>query len=184
VTADRLVDVNERAPAASNDRDPRAVSELFRENHLELVRLAVLIVGDQQTAEDVVQDVFTRVHARWDKITAGGDVLPYVRASVLNGCRSALRRRAVARRFGLGAAREPDPVWSAESAAIVAEDRREVVGALARLPARQREALILRYFLDLPVAEIAKTMGISEGTVKSTTSRGLAALARLLGERR
>lgn len=158
---------------------------LFRSHQLELVRLATLLVGDQPTAEDIVQDVFARVYPRWYRLTEHGtDPLPYIRASVVNGCRSAHRRRGVARRFG-GAhespAGQPDAV-SAEDAVLLTEDRREVLRAMAGLPGRQREALVLRYYLDLSEAEIAATMGTSRGTVKSTISRGLAALSRAIWE--
>lgn len=149
---------------------------LFRRHHRHLVRTALLIVGDRATAEDVVQDAFTRVHRRLPKLTDRDDLLPYLRTAVVNGCRSVLRRR----RLLLRPAHDPS-VWSAESAAMVAEDHREVHAALSALPARQREALVLRYYLDLTEAEIAEAMGISVGTVKSTTSRAMAALAKALG---
>jgi RNA polymerase sigma factor (sigma-70 family) len=175
------------------------------------VRLAVLLVRDLPTAEDVVQDVFTRIHARSDGPLQPGSALAYLRAAVLNGCRSVLRHRTVARRLGIGRDGSPirravgpsgtgdaDPTsrpggWrgegagaglheSAEHAAIRAEDRRQVLAALAALPARRREVLVLRYYLGLSEAEIARTLGISTGTVKSAASRGITALARALGE--
>ena len=159
------------------------VSVLFRERHAELVRLAVLLVGDRPSAEDVVQEVFARLCLR-DRLPGGDRSLAYVRAAVLNGCRSALRRRAVARRFGNSSdplARAPIQE-SAEHEAILADDRRQVLTALAALPPRRREVLVLRYWLGLTEAEIAAVLGISTGTVKSTAARGLAALARKLGE--
>jgi RNA polymerase sigma factor (sigma-70 family) len=100
---------------------------------------------------------------------------------VLNGCRSVLRRRAAARRVG-AAHRDEPPAKSAENEVILSEDRRQVLAALARLPRRRRELLVLRYYLGLSEAEIAAVLGISPGTVKSTAARGLAALARDLGE--
>ena len=148
---------------------------LFREHQLQLVRMALLIVGDRPTAEDVVQDAFTALYRRLDRISDPENVLPYVRTAVINGCRSVLRKRN--RPF---AGPAPEPVWSAESAVLLGEDRRAVFLALRALPRRQREALVLRYYLDLSEAEIARAMGISRGTVKSTTARGLAALARRL----
>jgi RNA polymerase sigma factor (sigma-70 family) len=159
------------------------VAGLFRERHAELVRLAMLVVGDRPTAEDVVQDVFARLCAK-DLLPGRDGSLAYVRAAVLNGCRSVLRRRAIARRFGgardaLGRDTLQD---SAESEAILAEDRRQVLAALAALPVRRREVLILRYWLGLSEAEIASVLGISPGTVKSNAARGLAALARKIGE--
>src|SRR5580658_1277182 len=83
-------------PAA--DRPAPPVAALFREHHGELVRLALLMVGDLPTAEDVVQDVYARLHSRWSQIAARDAVLPYVRSAVLNGCRSVLRRRSISRR--------------------------------------------------------------------------------------
>jgi RNA polymerase sigma factor (sigma-70 family) len=107
-----------------------------------------------------------------------------VRAAVLNGCRSVLRRRALVRR--IGGARDLDrsdaAPDSAEDEVILAEDRRQVLAALSSLPARRREVLVLRYWLGLSEAEIASVMAISPGTVKSNAARGLAALARKLGE--
>ncbi len=100
---------------------------------------------------------------------------------MLNGCRSVLRRRVIARRVG-AARRDEPPAKSAESQVILSEDRRQVLAALARLPHRRREVLVLRYYLGLSEAEIAAVLGISPGTVKSTAARGLAALARDLEE--
>lgn len=172
-----------RSGSGLPDGGSHGVSVLFRERHAELVRLAVLLVGDRPSAEDIVQDVFARLCLH-DRLPGGDGSLAYVRAAVLNGCRSALRRRAVARRFG----NSSDPLAraatqeSAEHEAILAEDRRQVLAALAALPPRRREVLVLRYWLGLTEAEIAAVLGISTGTVKSTAARGLAALARKLGE--
>jgi RNA polymerase sigma-70 factor (sigma-E family) len=164
-----------------SDLASTTMATLFREHHAELVRLALFMVGDLSTAEDVVQDVYASLHKRWSQLAAPDAVLPYVRAAVLNGCRSVHRRRVIARRVG-AARRDEPPQQSAESEAILSEDRREVLAALARLPHRRREVLVLRYYLGLSEAEIAAVLGISTGTVKSTAARGLAALARDLGE--
>lgn len=155
------------------------VAVLFAEHHLGLVRLALIMVGDQATAEDVVQEAFARTHARRRRLRDPGSAQAYIRSAVLNGCRSTLRRRAVA--FRRAVPYEP-PVWSAEHAALLGEERREVLLALRRLPRRQREALTLRYYLDLSDPEIAQTMGVTASTARSTIARGLAALARALGE--
>jgi RNA polymerase sigma-70 factor (sigma-E family) len=167
--------------------DPRGqadIADLFHVRHLELVRLATLLVGDRATAEDVVQDVFVKVCARWERFTGTGVAVSYFRTAVVNTCRSVHRRRVLARRFGLGteAALWAEPAPSAESAVLLAEDRRRVLRALSRLPSRQREALVLRYYLRLTEGEIAESMGISRGTVKSTISRGLDALGGKLGK--
>jgi RNA polymerase sigma-70 factor (sigma-E family) len=173
--------VNDSRLAARGPVSPSAVAALFRDHHGELVRLAVLMVGDLPTAEDVVQDVYASLHSRTSQ---PDDPLPYVRAAVLNGCRSVLRRRGIARRVSVvhRASVGDQALASAESEVILSEDRREVLAALARLPRRRREVLVLRYYLGLSEAEIAAVLGISPGTVKSTAARGLAALARDLGE--
>jgi RNA polymerase sigma-70 factor (sigma-E family) len=159
------------------------IAALFRDHHGELVRLALLLVGDLPTAEDVVQDVYANLHVRWRRAAADAP-LPYVRAAVLNGCRSVLRRQVIARRVGTAyhAQRQGEALASAESQVILSEDRRQVLAALARLPRRRREVLVLRYYLGLSEAEIGAVLAISPGTVKSTAARALAALARDLGE--
>jgi len=149
------------------------VSQLFLAHSPGLLRLALLLVGDQPSAEDVVQEAFIGLHRA--RLRDDEKALPYLRVAVVNGCRSVhrARRRAAA----LRPQHEP-PVWSAEAAAIVNEDHREVLAAVARLPRRPREVLALRYYLGLPEAEIAATLGVSRGTVSSTVSRALTALAR------
>lgn len=154
------------------------VTELFREHQLELVRLALLMGVDLGTAEDVVQDAFERLHRRWRQLRDPASGLAYARSSVLNGCRSVHRRAAVARRHAPELA---EPEGEAGAAAILA-DRAEMAGALRRIPRRQREVLVLRYYADLDVAEIAQTLGIGQAAVRSHASRGLAALARVIGE--
>jgi RNA polymerase sigma-70 factor (sigma-E family) len=171
----------ENATSAA-DLAASTVATLFREHHGELVRLAVLMVGDLPTAEDVVQDVYASLHSRWSERAAPDSIVPYVRACVLNGCRSVLRRQAIGRRIGSEHRAEERTSAAAESEAILSEDRREVLAALTRLPRRRREVLVLRYYLGLSEAEIAAVLGISPGTVKSPAARGLAALARDLGE--
>lgn len=151
---------------------------MFRLHRAGLVRLAAFIVGDRGTGEDVVQDVFMRLHQRGHPVD--GDLLPYLRAAVVNSCRNAVRRRLLARRH---AERQvPCPPLTAEEAAMLSEDRRQVLAALAALPPRRREVLVLRFYLELSEAETAAVLGISPGTVKSTTARGLAALGRALKE--
>jgi RNA polymerase sigma-70 factor (sigma-E family) len=175
-----------RAPAsrAPAPHDEAGIAELFVARHVDLVRLATLLVGDQATAEDVVQDVFTKVYARAERLAENGIAMSYFRTAVLNGCRSVHRRRAIARRFGGSAEAKlwAEPAESPEATILLAEDRRQVLRALAALPRRQREALVLRYYQRLSEPEIAETMGISRGTVKSTLSRGLDALGGKLSK--
>jgi RNA polymerase sigma-70 factor (sigma-E family) len=156
----------------------QAVTKLYEAHALGLIRLAVVMLGDRAAAEDVVQEAFIGLYRHWHALTDTGKALGYVRSSVINGCRTALRRRV--RQF-VGFAGDL-AAESAEAAVLVSEEHRQVLDAIRRLPDRQREALVLRYYLDLGEEEIARTMRISRGTVKSTTSRALAALGRILGE--
>jgi RNA polymerase sigma-70 factor (sigma-E family) len=153
------------------------VTALYHASAPGLVRLAMLMLADQQAAEDVVQDAFLGLYRRWEALSDPAKALVYVRSSVLNGCRTVLRKRS--RR--LPAYREPD-VESAEALALLGEEHREVLAALRRLPARQREAVVLRHCLGLQEDEVATAMNISRGTVKSASSRGIASLARMLKE--
>jgi RNA polymerase sigma-70 factor (sigma-E family) len=162
-------------------RDPAsaeaAVTALFQAHSLGLIRLAHIMLGDRSSAEDVVQEAFCGLYRRWAQLTDQAKALPYVRSAVLNGCRTVLRRTQP-RNIQWGT--QP---WaaSAEAAAVSGEERREVMHALRRLPDRQREVLVLRFYLDLSDAEIARDMGINPGTVRSTASRALTALGRSLG---
>lgn len=144
--------------------------ELFTGHFGGLVKLATLLGADDP--EDVVQEAFVRLHRSHSRLRDPGAALPYLRTTVVNLSRSRLRHLRVVRR---GVPGSPD-VASAEHSAVLREDHREVVEALLALPARQREALVLRYWLDLSEAEIATAMGISRGAVKSHASRGIAAL--------
>ena len=155
-------------------------AEAYRVHRLGLVKLAAFIVGDQATGEDVVQDVFIRLHQRWDVLADPGDPLPYLRTAVVNGCRSAIRWRGRAQRQA--GHDSPSPPLSTEESVLLSEDRQQVLAALAGLSRRRREVLVLRFYLGLSEAEIAATLGISPGTVKSTAARSLAALARVLRE--
>jgi len=159
--------------------DQAGVTELFRAHHLELVRLAVMMTGDLATAEDVVQDVYERLHRRWPAMRTSGGGLAYARASVLNGCRSAHRRAVVRRKQVVRLAGERPHGSDTEA---VAADRGELADALRALPPRQREVLVLRYFCDLDVAEISAMLRIGPSSVRSAISRGLGALAAALGE--
>ncbi|MFC6079646.1 RNA polymerase sigma factor [Sphaerisporangium aureirubrum] len=155
------------------------VAAIFSAHHLGLVRLALIMVGDRATAEDVVQEAFTRTHEGRARLRDPDRALAYVRSAVLNGCRSVLRRRAAVLRRGVP---HEAPVWSAENAALAGEEHREVLVALQSLPPRQREALTLRYYLDLSDTQIARTMGIGASSARSAIARGLAALSRVLKE--
>ena len=163
-------------PAA--DSAAAAVAALYQHHAVGLIRLAYLMLGDRAGAEDAVQDAFCGLYRHWDRLADRDRALAYVRSSVLNGCRSALRRRTTGRR--LLTAYQP-PTASAEAAVLGLEERQEVMRAVRRLPERQREALVLRFYLDLPEREIARLMGLRPSSVRSATARALQALGHALG---
>jgi RNA polymerase sigma-70 factor (sigma-E family) len=145
-----------------------------------MVRMARLLVDDLETAEDVVQDAFSALHRRWSSITTPDAAVGYLRTSVVNASRSVLRRRRVARaHLWPEASRWTDE--SPDSDVLLAEEHQEVLVALRKLPTRQREVIVLRYWAELPEAEIASALGISIGAVKSSASRGREAIAAMLG---
>jgi RNA polymerase sigma-70 factor (sigma-E family) len=157
-----------------------AVSWLFAAHYRTLVRLAALLLTDRSAAEEVVQDSYVRLHQRWSSLRDPDKALAYLRASVVNRSRSALRRRGVADRYVARTA-PVDTVPSAEHGALRELDHAAMLTALRALPARQREVLVLRYYLDLSEAEIAEALGISRGAVKSHAARGVAALRETVG---
>ncbi len=116
-----------------------AVTALYEAHALGLVRLAVVMTGDQGSAEDIVQDAFLGLYRRWDSLTDLPYPLAYLRASVLNGCRTALRRRSRADRAHY---LSEVPSESAEARALLSEEQRAVARAIRDLPDRQREALV------------------------------------------
>jgi len=160
-------------------RPADAIDELYRDYVLGLTRLAMVLVGDLESAQDVVQDAFIGLYSGWPRLRDPKKAPVYLRNAVLNGARSVLRARN--RRQSVRLHYDP-PVWSAEAAVMVREDQRAVLAAIARLSRRQREVLALRYYVGLSHAEIAEAMGVTTGTVSSTMSHALTALARELGE--
>jgi len=168
----RTAAVAAESASSSDEQNVADLTELFRQHHLDLVRLAALLVRSREAAEDIVQDVFVRVHARRSGAPDAAGALAYLRQAVINGCRSWLRRQSVARRLGPVDRTAAYAHESAEQAVIMAENQRRLQAELSALPVRRREVLVLRYYLGLSEAEIAQTLGISQGTVKSTAARG------------
>jgi RNA polymerase sigma-70 factor (sigma-E family) len=156
-----------------------AVEALYQAHAVSLIRLAYLMLGDRAAAEDAVQDAFCGLYRHWDRLADPARALGYVRTAVLNGARSALRRRAAGRQLVVPH-QPPEP--SAEATALSREERAEVMRAVRALPDRQREALVLRFYLDLPEREIARIMGLRPGSVRSATHRALRALGQSLKE--
>ena len=151
------------------------VTALNREQYGALVRLAGLLLHDRGASEEVVQDAFVQLHLRWRRLRDPEKAAAWLRSAVLNGARSRLRHLEVRRRHAQGGPLvEGDE--SAEDAALTRGSHHRMVAALRTLPPRQREAVVLRYYLDLSEAEMAAAMGVSAGSVKTHLHRGLAAL--------
>ncbi|PPK94139.1 RNA polymerase sigma-70 factor (sigma-E family) [Kineococcus xinjiangensis] len=163
--------------------DPRtwdaedAVTVLYATHWRRLVGLASLLLHDRGSAEEVVQDAFVALHGRWRRLEDPDAALAYLRQIVVNRARDVLRHREVVdRRRPLP---DPEPEGP-EELAVRSSQHREVLAALAELPLRQREVLVLRYSGDLSEAGIAAALGISRGAVKTHAHRGLAALRSAL----
>jgi RNA polymerase sigma-70 factor (sigma-E family) len=164
---------------ASGPADATAgVTALYQAHAVGLIRLAIVMLGDRAAAEDVVQDAFLGLYRHWAGLADPLNALTYVRSAVLNRCRNTLRQRGRPGRLESPAV----AVNSPEAAVLVGEEHQQVLAAIRTLPDRQREALVLRFYLEMSEEETARAMGISRGTVKSATSRAVAALGRMLKE--
>jgi RNA polymerase sigma-70 factor (sigma-E family) len=153
------------------------VTALFDMHYPRLLRVAAVLLGDVGAAEDVVQDAFLGLHAAWDGVRDRGDAAGYLHRSVVNGARSRRRRQAVALR---NRPSPPPDVASAEDAALAGLLTGPLVAALRAMPRREREAVLLRHYLDLSEAQTAEALGLRRGSVKAYASRGLARLRAVL----
>jgi len=156
------------------------ISALFRAHHRRLVGLASLLVDDRLTAEDVVQDAFAGLYRRWHDLRDPQAAITYLNRAVVNAGRDQLRH---GRRVVAGMRRLPprsEELASAEHAAVEHAEADRLWQTICRLPHRQRQVMVLRYYLDQSEAQIAETLGVSAGSVKQHASRALAALARSL----
>jgi RNA polymerase sigma-70 factor (sigma-E family) len=164
------------------DEERPTLTDLYHAHRLSLVRMAVLLVDHQDIAEDVVQEAFTALYQKHgEQLDSLDNALGYLRTSVVNGARSVLRRRKTAREYV--PPHEADAP-SAEDHAVLNDEHRRVLVALNELTQRQREVLVLRYWSDMSEAQIADTLGLSRGAVKSTASRALDALEKQLEKAR
>ena len=149
------------------------VTELFHVHYRRLVGLAVLLVDDRETAEDVVQEAFEGLYRRWRRLRDPHTAAAYLNRSVVNGSRSKLRRRATERARPLP---EADRSPSAESTGVAHNAEQALTEAVLALPRRQREVVVLRYYLDLTEEQIAEWLGVSRGSVKQHAHRATATL--------
>jgi RNA polymerase sigma-70 factor (sigma-E family) len=154
-----------------------AITRLFAVHYVPLTRLATLLTSDPANAEEIVADSFVALHMRWHKLGDADRAVAYLRATVVNRSRSALRHRRVVERH-VAASDHGAQAPSAETGALERLTSAAILAAVSALPTRQREALVLRYYGDLSEAAIAEAMGCSRGSVKSHLSRGMAALRR------
>ncbi|MEU6280705.1 SigE family RNA polymerase sigma factor [Streptomyces sp. NPDC047028] len=171
------------APAAADPADVEreaGVARLFERHYTSMLRLAVLLGADDP--ENVVAEAYYQIYRKWRRLRDTEAAEAYLRSTVCNLTRMRIRHLQVARRHEEQPVHEP--VASAESTALLHDDQRVLIGALQQLPARQREALVLRHWLGLKESEIAAAMGISCGSVKTHTSRGIAALTQAMEARR
>jgi RNA polymerase sigma-70 factor (sigma-E family) len=175
-------DTSVRLP--SRPRADDGVTALYAAHAVGLIRLGYVMLGDRGAAEDVVQEAFLGLYRNWHRLDDPAKALTYLRSSVLNGCRGALRSRVRQDRREHAAAAGGDwsPSDSAEASVLLTEEHRELLAAVRELAPRQREALTLRYYLSLSTDETARVMGISVGAVKSTLSRAIATLGRTFKE--
>jgi RNA polymerase sigma-70 factor (sigma-E family) len=166
--------------AATPTRDA-AVSALFMAEAPRLIAIAQLLTGDRAAAEDVVQDAFVTLYRRWSWLRDKAAARDYLMAAVVNGSRLTLRRRYAARSAATRLRLErKSPAPSAEAETFLGEQRRAVLDALGRLPLRQQQVVLLRYYADRSEREIAEVLGISRGSVKRHASRALASLTGIL----
>jgi RNA polymerase sigma-70 factor (sigma-E family) len=175
----RLVDAQ---PASDRPVGRIDLPALYDAHWRYLVRFAVLLVDDATSAEDVVQDAFVALHRNQTNLRDPDAALGYLRTSVVNLSRSVIRRRVVARKHLKVA--EPEGTAGADHDVLLRDEHRAVLAAVRALPRHQREVLTLRFWSGLSEKEIAQTLGIAPGSVKSAASRGLATLQRVLGEQR
>ncbi|MFI1026461.1 SigE family RNA polymerase sigma factor [Streptomyces sp. NPDC020951] len=174
------------APVASDPAElerEAGLARLFELHYSSMLRLAVLLGADDP--ENVVAEAYYQIYRKWRRLRDVQAAEAYLRSTVCNLTRMRIRHLQVARRHVESPPELPDEtVASAESTALLRDDQRVLIDALQQLPARQREALVLRHWLGLKESEIAAAMGISCGSVKTHTSRGLAALTQAMETRR
>lgn len=166
--------------------EPRATLEgWYRAHYVELARLGALACGDLAVAEDAVQEVFAGMYRNPPTLRDPGNPVPYLRTAVLNRCRSTMRRRSTGERATMRAVADDEfATEHVERDAVGRSTHHAVLAAVRALPDRQRDVILLRHWLGLSEAEIADTLGISRGTVKSAASRARTALTPVLEELR
>jgi RNA polymerase sigma-70 factor (sigma-E family) len=150
-----------------------ALTAVYSAHYSALVRLGALLLHDAATAEEIVQDAFVAMHRRWHRLRDPDKALAYLRTTVVNGCRSRQRHLVVVDKH---TPKDLPNAPSAEHTAMAGANTDAVIEAMRALPEKQRTVMVLRYYGDLSESEIAETMGISRGAVKSHASRAAKSL--------
>ena len=158
----------------ARDRDQEFKAFYFAEAG-KLKRLALLMIGDRDRADDLTHDALLRTYKAWNRIKAE-DPGPYVRQALVNGCRNHLRKRAVERRH------TPEPMLDSADASPSVIEALRVAAALEILSPVRRAVVLLRFFEDLPEAQIAQMLDRPLNTIKSDLRRALEQLRPVLGE--
>ncbi len=175
------------APSGDRAACDAALIDLYAAHWVSLVRLAHLLVRHRGWSEEIVQDAFIAAYPRLARLREEGTALAYLRRSVVNGCRSGFRHERVEKGYlGTTAARADAPgrrsADSAETVALEHDDNARILDAVHRLPQRQREVVVLRYYADLTEQQIADALGISTGSVKAHAHRAMGTLRSSRGE--
>jgi RNA polymerase sigma-70 factor (sigma-E family) len=170
-------------PHVPNRSAPPRIEELFEAHYARLVHLARHLLDEPNSAEDIVMDAYESLARQWGRVRDPDAALGYLRACVVNRSRSRLRRQLTARRqlLLLQGARADTTDVAAEHVVISRYESEQVFDSVRRLPTRQRQVLVLRYYEELSVAVVAELLGCSTGSVKTHAHRGLRALAADLG---
>jgi RNA polymerase sigma factor (sigma-70 family) len=166
-------------PAAEVPARGQAVELLFRRHYTEMLRLAYCLLGERDAAEDAVQDAFASLHAHWGRLHDPEAALAYLRSSVLNRCRSRIRdlvRERAPRAWRADQVLEP----SSEEHAVRVDEADRLAAAVRKLPMRQRQVVLCRYYLELSERETASLLEIGTGSVKRHAHRAVQALATRL----
>jgi RNA polymerase sigma-70 factor (sigma-E family) len=158
-----------RGQTAPDLRVVATFEDVYRTDYDRMVRVAYMLSGSNEVAEDVVQDAFVQLYSRFDRLA---DPAPYLYRTVVNGCRSRHRRHRVVERFR--------HLTVQSDQGTVPSEIDETWSALGRLAPRRRAVVVLRYYADLPLAEIAEILGCRTGTVKSMLHRALAELKEVV----
>jgi RNA polymerase sigma factor (sigma-70 family) len=176
-----MLSMGERRPTSARESRESLRAEhvdvVFRRHYTAMLRLAVVMVGEREAAEDAVQEAFVSLHRNWSTLRDPLAAEAYLRSAVLNRCRSWVRRQATQRAkrqllLVQGGAQPRGP----EDTTVARDEVGSLVAQMRTLPRRQREVLACRFVLELSVAETAELLDISAGSVKTHTHRGLQAL--------